>query len=77
MKDTKIPFGCRLTPLVLALIKLEKKINGGSDGDAVERLVLLSSTSAEAHDLILKESAKSPQGAAALRIYEKRFKVRH
>lgn len=77
MRASKVPFGCRVSPLVKSLILLEKKTNGGGEGDAVERLILKASDSAAAQDLIIKEAAKNPETAAAFRAYERRFKARH
>lgn len=66
MTGTKIQFGARISPLAKALIALEREQNGGSYGEAVERLIYRASTSTEAHKLILEEASKDPQLAAII-----------
>lgn len=64
-QHTKIQLSCRVSPLVRSLITLERdKGSWESDGEAIEALVLRSSTSAEAYQLMLAEADKDPFFAA-------------
>jgi hypothetical protein len=63
-KTNKTAIGARIHPLVKSLIALERKLNGGSEGEAIERLVYRASVSPEATELILKEASKDAQLSA-------------
>jgi hypothetical protein len=80
MTGTKLPFGARITSLAKSLIALEREKNGGSDADALERLIYRGSNSPEAHKLVLEEATKDPQFAAlipAIRKAKWSFDMRH
>lgn len=62
----KTKFGIRITPLALKLIAIERKALGGSDADAVERLIYRGSTSEDAQNAILEEASKDPQLSALI-----------
>lgn len=53
----------RITKLIKGLISLEMKQHGGSEADALERLILRGSTSEDAIALAAEEASKDPQFA--------------
>jgi len=64
-KHSKVALSCRLSPLVKALINLERESGGHpSEGEAVEALVLRASNTSAAHQLVLAQAEKDPMYAA-------------
>ncbi|MEN6533333.1 MAG: hypothetical protein ABFD89_06700 [Bryobacteraceae bacterium] len=62
----KAALSCRVSRVVKALIALERKRGGGSEGESVERLVLHASVSPEARQLMLRQAAADPHLSAML-----------
>lgn len=50
----------RVTPLVAKLLELEQKENGGTPGDALERMIIRASNSEAAKKLIIEEARQHP-----------------
>jgi len=63
MHPRKEQLNCRVSPLVKRLIKLEWERSCDSEGQAVEALVLRSSSTPEAAAMILAEAEKEPMFA--------------
>lgn len=66
----------RVTPLVEKLLALEQKSNGGTLGDALERLIVRGSKSEAATALICQEALKNPQLAPFAEALSENAKLR-
>lgn len=61
MTGTKVFFGARISSLASALVNLERHDRGGSDGEAVERLIYRASVSPKAKQMIADAASSDPQ----------------